>query len=233
MDKFLNLFLSIFLFLAFPASSFAATLSLSPSSGTLNKGCNYSVDINLDTGGLNTDGTDAIVKYDPSKITVNSVSPGTIYPDYPTANPNSSTGTITISGLASVSTPVSGSGKFATINLNINSASTTSTTTGLNFVFDPNNPTDTTDSNIVQTGTVVDILSSVTNGNYTIGGGSCSGGAGTTTPQGTTGVTQATPSGQTIDVITGGTPGAVENTIILAVTGGILAVLGILGLALL
>lgn len=232
MQKLITLFVGIFLLLAFPALANAASLSLSPAGGTLNRGCSYSIDVNLDTGGQDTDGTDAIIKYDPSKITVNSITPGTIYPDYPTANPNNSTGTVTISGLASVSSPVSGSGKFATLNVNVNSGASVATTTQMNFMYDPNNPTDTTDSNVVQTSTVVDILSSVTNGNYTISNGSCAGGTGTaqvitTTPKG------GTPSAQTIDDIVSGSPGITDNTIILSVAGGVLAILGILGLALL
>ncbi len=229
MQKFVIFILSAIFILATPSFALAASLSVSPSGGTLNRSCSYSIDVNLDTGGQDTDGTDAIIKYDPTKITVNSVTPGTIYPDYPTANPNNTTGTVTISGLASVSTPVSGSGKFATLNVSVLSGASVGTTTQMNFVFDPNNPTDTTDSNVVQSSTVVDILNSVTNGSYTIGGGSCNGtGAVTTvtTPQGT-------PSAETIDVIVSGTPGISDNTILLSITGGILAVLGILGLALL
>ena len=43
------------------------------------------------------------------------------------------------------------------------------------FDFDPANPQKTTDSNVVEHSTISEILSSVTNGNYTIGTGTCSG----------------------------------------------------------
>src|SRR5438045_1792526 len=86
-----------------PTSVFAASLSLSPAAGTFNKGCNFSIDVKLDTGGAQTDGTDAILKYDNTKLTATSISSGTIYADYPGNSIDEATGKVTTSGLASVS----------------------------------------------------------------------------------------------------------------------------------
>lgn len=220
--------------LATPSVVHGASLNLSPAGGVFNKSCNYAVDINLNTGGQNTDGTDAIIKFNPSQITVSSITPGSIYPDYPTANPDNTKGTISISGLSSVSTPYNGSGKFATLNLTINSNASAGSTAQLTFDFDPNNKSKTTDSNVVQTATVVDILDSVTNGVYTIGSSSCGGESTVVSGGGTTTVSEGTPSGN-LDQITGNgvKPGIVSSTLLLSIIGSILVILGVAGLALL
>ncbi|MDO8638038.1 MAG: hypothetical protein Q7R43_00555, partial [Candidatus Daviesbacteria bacterium] len=57
-----------YLLLATPAFATGATLSLSPSTGIFNRGCSFSVDVLLDTGGVQTDGTDAILFYDPTRF---------------------------------------------------------------------------------------------------------------------------------------------------------------------
>lgn len=220
-----------------------ATLSLSPSSGTFNQGCNFSLNVNLDTAGAQTDGTDAILVYDTSKLTATSISAGTIYPDYPGNNIDPS-GKITISGLASVTSPFQGQGTLATINFTVKENVTGATQ--INFDFDFNDKAKTTDSNVVQRGTVADILNSVVNGSYTIGTASCGVTSGGNTSSGVTvlpntggqGATVATPPAQpkTIDQIvdkTGKGPGTPELTFTLAIVGSILAVLGVLGLVIL
>ncbi|MBI2011134.1 hypothetical protein HYS91_00020 [Candidatus Daviesbacteria bacterium] len=221
-------FILLFLVLANPTlinAQGSASLTLSPSSGTFNKGCDFSVNVNLNTNGAETDGTDVVLKYDPNQLSVNSITKGTIYSDYPQAQANSSTGTINISGIAQVDNPFSGSGVFATINFKTNSNAAAGTTK-VSFDFDPANKEKTTDSNVVETGTVVDILNTVTDGTYTIGSGSCIGGTGSN--QGAT----STSSG-TVDDMVGGTPGITTSTLLLTITGGILVVLGIVGLVLL
>ena len=47
----------------------AATLSLTPATGTFNRSCNFSIAVDVDTTGTQTDGTDAIVLYDPRTMT--------------------------------------------------------------------------------------------------------------------------------------------------------------------
>jgi len=211
----------------------AATLSLLPSSGTFNKGCTFSVEIKLDTTGAQTDGTDAILIYDSSRLTATAITSGNIYPDYPGNNIDPS-GKINISGLASVSSAFSGTGTLASVNFTVKDNAPAGATQ-VRFDFDPNDKSKTTDSNVVQRGTVSDILSSVVNGNYTIGTGSC----GTLPATGTAGGqgSVSTPSGA-VDVeepIYKTLPdGGTEHlTLALAVVGSALTILGILGLALL
>lgn len=220
-----------------PVAAFAATLSLSPASGTFNKGCTFKLNVNVDTGGAQTDGTDAIIRFDPTRASATQITPGNIYSDYPGTNIDS-TGKITISGLASVSSPFSGNGTLATIDFSVPSTAPTGAT-AITFEFDPNDPTKTTDSNIVERNTVKDVLTSVTNGNYTIGTGSCLGqgqtnpgsSSSTTNPGGATSTTSAQP--KTIDELIGQPPGSIEMTYIIAITGTILTIIGILGLSLL
>lgn len=185
-----------------PVSTFAATLSLSPSAGTFNRGCSYAVKINLDTQSAITDGTDAILFYEASKfnVTTSSITNGTIYPDYPGNVVDSQAGKIAISGLASVSQGYSGSGTLATINFKVNDNAPAGVTT-IRFDFDPNNKGKTTDSNVVERGTVVDVLNSVTDGSYTIGtGSSCvsTGGEESGTGTGTGTGTSGTGTGSTV-----------------------------------
>lgn len=226
-----------FLLLALPAGVFAqtATLSLDPSIGTLNRGCSFSLDVNLDTGGSQTDGTDAILLYDPTRFNVTSITKGTIYPDYPGNSTDTQNGKITISGLASVSTPFSGKGTLATLNLTVQSNSPTGSTQ-IRFEFDPNNKANTRDSNVVERGTLVDVLNSVIDGNYTIGTGACGGGQVAPTPR-PAGGPYATPSA-TLEPKPAKPPvlppaGSEQFTFALAIFGGVLTLLGILGLALL
>lgn len=217
-----------------------ATLALSPSTGTFNKGCAFSLNITLDTGGTQTDGTDAIVFYDSSRLTANSINAGTIYADYPGNNIDSASGKIMVSGLASVTSSFSGQGTLATINFTVKEDAPTGVTQ-VKFDFDPSDKTKTTDSNVVKKGeTPTDILGAVTNGNYTVGSGSCGSAAGApasvTLPA--TGIGQgavtvgSTPSAQ-IPIKTLPEGGTQEFTFMLAILGSALTVLGILGLALL
>ncbi len=226
-----------------PASALAATLSLSPSSGTFNRSCNFSLSIELDTAGAQTDGTDSIIKYDSTRVSALSINNGTIYSDYPGSNIDTQSGKITISGLASVQQGFSGKGSLATIDFRVLDTAPTGISQ-ITFDFDPNDKSKTTDSNVVERGTVVDVLSSVVNGNYTIGAGSCaSQSPSASTSQGTTSIGGSgkgatgvsTPSGQpkTIDQLVGGKAGTPELTYTLAIVGMVLTVLGILGLALL
>ncbi|TSC86834.1 MAG: Uncharacterized protein G01um10147_709 [Microgenomates group bacterium Gr01-1014_7] len=220
-----------------PSAAFAATLSVSPTSGTFNKGCGFALTVTLDAQSADTDGTDAILVYDPTRFTATSILNGTIYSDYPGSNIDSTTGRVTISGLASVASAFSGKGTLATINFTVLEAAPAGAT-AITFDFDPNNKAKTTDSNVVQRGTVADVLSSVGNGSYTIGAGSCAsptpGPAVVYLPQGQTGI--ATPSAgyRTIDNLvdqTGRGPGTPELTFAIAIIGSVLTVLGILGLA--
>jgi hypothetical protein len=216
-----------------PASALAATLSVSPAKATLNKGCSFTLAIQLDTQGVQTDGTDAILLYDPTRFTASNILNGTIYSDYPGSNIDV-TGKITVSGLASVASPFTGSGTLASVNFTVVETAPVGAT-AVSFDFDPNNKAKTTDSNVVERGTVADVLSSVVNGSYTIGTGSCASGGTGAGGQGAPGAT-ATPSATFQPGGTGTTlppAGTEQLTFTIAIVGSVLTILGILGLALL
>lgn len=191
-----------------PVAAMAASLTFDPSSGVINKGCEISIKINLDTQGVQTDGTDVIVLFTSSQLstTTSQITNGTMYPEYPGSSVDSAGGKISISGISSVSSPFSGVGTFATIKFNVASTIADNTKVNLNFDFDPNNKTETTDSNVVERGTIADVLSAVTNGSYTVGSGSCTSGisAGTGTGastgggSGTSGYNGANGQGQVL-----------------------------------
>ena len=223
------------------SEAIAATLSLSPSSGTFNRGCAFKLNVNVDTAGAQTDGTDAVIRFDPTRVLATQITAGTIYNDYPGTNIDS-TGKITISGLASVSSPFSGTGTLAAIDFNVPSTAPTGAT-AVTFEFDPNDPAKTTDSNVVERNTVRDVLTAVTNGNYTIGAGSCaSQGGGTTgggsigggaTGGGTTGGGSIASGSGTIPLKSLPPAGSQQLTVVFAIIGSVLTILGILGRALL
>lgn len=250
--KYLIFFISTFVFFLLPGQVMASTLALDPASGTYNRSCPFSLNITLNTAGAEIDGTDAYVLYDNSRLTATSVTPGTIFSEYSGTNVDDSSGKVSVSGLASVSKGFNGSGVLATINFTVKE-NAPSGATQIKFDFDPNNMSKTTDSNVVQRGTVAETLNSVVNGTYTIGTGSCvaaspSPGASAAGGKGGTGAPGTTGQGATgsesaqikqipykdLDQITGGTTGGNGQwTATLVIVGSVLTVLGILGLALL
>ena len=216
----------------------ASTLSLSPTSGTFNKNCAFSLDVLLDTQGVGTDGADAYLNFDSSRFSMISIdTSGKVYTEYPGSgiDPNNAN-RILISGLAPFGKPYTGSGKLATINFTVKDGAQTGATQ-MTFDFDINNKNSTTDSNVVQTGTSSETLSSVNNGNYIVGAGGCA--SASPIPQGGNigGSNISTPSAsiplKTIPTKGGELPsgGTYEFTATIAVLGSILTVLGILGLA--
>lgn len=232
----------------------SASLSFDPLTAGINRGCSVAINVVVDTGtapnNAQTDGTDAIIKYDPAvfSVSVNSIQNGTIYTDYPGNSVDTAGGKISISGLASVSQAFSGTGVLATLNLTVKNDAPTKAT-DLTFDFDTNDPTKTTDSNVVERQTVQDVLRTVNNGQYTVGTGNCSGQTGTSTtpsPTPATATKVAVPNIGGTTTIPGGetkTPysspsaltktGDSTTTFIFIMLGSTLTVLGILGLALL
>jgi hypothetical protein len=244
MKRLLLGFLTFVLLLLYPAATYAATLSVVPPTGSLNRGCSYDIRIELDTQGAQTDGTDVILQYSPTSFTIaqNNITNGEIYADYPGNSVDAQAGKVSISGISSVSDAFSGKGIFATLRFAVSNTATGSAT--LKFDFDANNKTKTTDTNVVERGTIADVLSQVTDGNYTIGVGACGAiGTGTASPAGKlpAGSVSTLPLGQ-------GAPGAsasalpfsqlpssglFDNTLILASVGIMLVMMGVLGLAVL
>src|SRR3990167_4988188 len=124
MKKFIILMLVV-LFSASPA--LASTLSLSPASGTFNKGCPFLLEVLLNTQGAPTDGTDAYINFDSSRFTMISIdTTGKVYPEYPGSGIDSQNANrILIAGLAAAGSPYSGSGKLASINFTVKEAAQT------------------------------------------------------------------------------------------------------------
>lgn len=249
--KLLTIFIFALIFIfANPVLASAATLTLIPNTGTFNRGCSFSLNVDLDATGVQTDGTDAILRYDPTRFTATSVASGTIYPDYPGNSIDTQTGKINISGLASPDQAFSSKGTLATVNFIALQGAPTGTTQ-VTFDFDPNDKTKTTDSNVVERGTIADRLDSVTNGTYTVGTGACPTGTGTGTGASTGGGgtsviktgtggslggltpgLDSTASGKTLDDLVGEKPGIMGPTFFISIIGGTLVILGVLGLAL-
>lgn len=233
------LLITFYLSLFTPVYAAGGTLSLSPAAGTFNQGCSFSLNILLDTGGAQSDGTDAILLYDSTRFTATAINNGTIYSDYPGDVIDTQNGKVTVSGLASISSPFTGSGTLATVDFTVISNAPAGATK-VSFDFDPNDKAKTTDSNVVERGTVTDILSQVNNGTYTIGSGTCPGVTPTPTPRsggyypgGVGG--PSTPSANPIPTKTPVLPASadVSPTLMLTIAGGVLTLLGILGVALL
>ncbi len=225
--------------LAFISPALASTLSLSPASGTFNKSCSFSLDVLLDTQGVATDGTDAVLNFDSSRFTMTSIdTTGKVYPEYPGSGIDSqNVNKILISGLAAQGSPYSGSGKLAIINFTVKDTAQTGLSQ-MTFDFDTNNKNSTTDSNVVKNGDSTETLTSVNNGSYIVETGSCTNPS--PTPQGARigGTNISTPSATQIPVKPPPPPvlpngGTFEFTAAVAIVGSILTVLGILGLALL
>jgi len=221
------------------AFAVGATLSLSPATGTFNQGCTFSLAVNLDTGGSQTDGTDVILFYDPARFTATNIRTGSIYQDYPTTD-LTTPGTVKVSGLASVGSTFSGSGVIANVDFKVLPNAPSDSASIIRFDFDPNNKGKTNDSNVAEHGTVQEILNQVVNGSYNIGTSPCGTTAPAVTPVGISsasgGLSSQTfiqPTPTFVPRQTLATSGAENQTMVLAVIGGSLLVMGILGLAIL
>ena len=144
----------LFLFLV-PASQVwainKAFFSLS-SPDTLPKvGETFNIDITLNTDGANVKSADAVLTFDPAKLSVVSLTPGAIFDSYPTKNFDA-LGNIKLSGaMTSATASFSGIGKFGTITFKGDSSGTTT----ISFSCTPGK---TNESNITQILTNADIV---------------------------------------------------------------------------
>jgi len=155
------------------AAALVPTLSLSPSSGTHTLGQTFEVNILLDTAGKSVDGVDIhYLNYNPKAMEVQDedtnaagvqIRQGSLFPTYIGNTVDTTNGRISISGIVSPGgSGFSGAGTFATVVFKALTASPSSAvtidyTSGL-----------TTDSNIVEHGTITDVLAVVINGNYNL-----------------------------------------------------------------
>ncbi len=161
----------------------AATLSLSPSSGSYTVGDTFEAQIILDTEGAETDGVDIhYLNYDPSLLEVQDanveqtgiqISPGTLYSNTPLNSVDVTNGRIDFSQTTAGGNTYNGNGVLATITFKVLSQGTA------NIIFDFTLE-ETTDTNVASSGQ--DVLTSVANGSYTLNsivqtceqaGGSC------------------------------------------------------------
>lgn len=214
----------------YPVKAAGAALSLSPASGTFNKGCTYSIDVRVDTAGASTAGADVVLFYDPTRLSVQQpVKNGTIYSEYPGSSVDTQLGKVSILGInSSPSSVFKGKGTFATIDFKVLDTAP-SGLTQVRFDFDPQSLGQANDSNIVDKQTITDVLASVTGGSYTIGTGACSMAQGSA--EGT-----VTPTKQpVIDDLTGdGNPsGLIIPTLLMVGVGVMLTIVGLIGLSLL
>lgn len=156
-----------------PALANAATLSLSPTSGTTAAGSSFEVKINLDTGSVSTNGTDAYIRFDPNTLQVvdanastsgTQILAGSLYTQTSFNSVDNGAGKISFSGSKSGgSAGYSGSGTLATITFQAVKAAATTPVT-IDFTAGS-----TTDSNVVNTSSS-DVLTSVTNASYVVTG---------------------------------------------------------------
>ncbi len=155
------------------ASVLVPTLSLSPSSGTHTLGQTFEVNILLDTAGKTVDGVDIYyLNYNPKALEVQDadsaiagvqIRQGTLFPTYVGNTVDTANGRISISGIVSPgSTGFSGAGTFATVVFKVLAAAPTSAVT-IDYTSGS-----TTDSNIVEHGTITDVLAAVINGSYNL-----------------------------------------------------------------
>lgn len=123
-------------------------------------GENINLTIKLATNGHNTDGADIILKYDPNILDLsspNAVLKGDLYTEYTPPKIDKNAGTIQLSGLNSVDFDgFNGLGEFATLNLKALKTGTTSLTIEYKQA-------STTESNIIESGSLKDVLTEVKN----------------------------------------------------------------------
>jgi hypothetical protein len=151
----------------------AATLGISPSSGSFTAGQNFTVNINLDSTGQTVDGVDLFyLKYNPAILEVQDASAtasgvqiqaGSLLPQTLTNTVDTANGRIAFSQVTTGGTTYTGSGILATITFKAKANGTAS------VAFDFTSGS-TQDTNVAGGG--VDRLTTVTNGSFVVTGGS-------------------------------------------------------------
>jgi len=174
---FLFALVNTFFFIA-PDITNASTFEFEPAIMEYNQGCSYSVNIIIDTNGVESNSADIIINYDPFKIDILDsnliksglqIQPGTVYDTYFGNQIDTNTGEIRLTG-ATFSGSFNGRGTFASIKFKSKS-SITSADFNINIIGTGENIS--LDSNIVSAISSNDTLSSVINGKYTFISKSC------------------------------------------------------------
>lgn len=156
--------LLLVLLTSFPKLAFGAGASLlfNPQEKNVGRGTQFDINIDIDTAGESVGGAGAKVSFDPTKVNIISITPGTVFTDYPAATFDNTTGKLNVSGIVGSPTDLySGKGVFATIKI----VGLTPGTAQVTFEFVPG---DTTDSNIAITSAPWDTLTNVNTLNINI-----------------------------------------------------------------
>lgn len=173
MKKFFLVLSLMFVLLSFVKVASAATLTLSPSSGSYTAGQIFTVDVNLDTAGQAIDGLDLyFLRYNSSILEVQDsnssisgiqIKAGALMAQTLTNTVDPANGKITFSQVTSSGTTYNGSGKLATISFK----AIANGTSAVAFDFTLGK---TSDTNVAGGGT--DKLTSVSNASFSVTGGS-------------------------------------------------------------
>lgn len=142
-------------------SKAATEISLRTVKSQLKVGEETTVEIYLNSTKM-TDGTDLIIKYDPTKLSLvpksatEAVSTGTIYSDYPVNMIDAKNNQIIVSGISSKENGVQASGLFGSLVFQAKA-------TGISDLTIDFSPGKTTESNVIETKTAKDVLEKVVN----------------------------------------------------------------------
>lgn len=179
--------LTLIFLIGSPKTAYAAALQLIPPGGTHAVNDTFDVKINLSLeSGEKTDGVDAKLSFDKSKLEVESITTGSLFATHPVKTYDNNNGIIKVSGLAQIDSPITASGVLATIKFKAIGVGTTT------VVFDFTSGK-TTDSNVAENETGADILQSVVNASHTIIGSSDSSSGGSSSTATTTEVSTGLP----------------------------------------
>ncbi len=205
------LILVALVFIFSPKPTFAQTLSFDPTQQGVVVGQQFTVKININTGGQQTSGADALITYDPNILSVVSASNGGFYTNFANNPLSSVNNKYLISGFETDSTSLkSGTGTLATVTFSgkANGTSVVSfdCTTGSK-----------SDSNIIAANTANDIIncSSLAQASFTVG------------PANATPVTSGTSGNNPTPAVLPRS-GSVEVTIAAVGVGLVLTVLGLI-----
>lgn len=138
--------------------SLPVVLALSPPQGNFSVGNSTKIAVILDTGEKKVIGADAIIKYDPEKIEIIELKPGTIFDHYPFTKINA--GKVFISAINDNDHLFSGQGILTHLTIVPKKPGEAK----LRFEF---RPAETTDSNVAAENNQQDVLEQVKNGVYT------------------------------------------------------------------
>ncbi len=129
------------------------SVSLLSPRASLKVGEKVTVDINISSGSK-VEGADLLINYDPNLLSAEPVVAGVIFRDFPVNKVDKASGRITVSGITDTSGGVLADGLFGSVDFTAKAAGVAK----ISLEFSPGQ---TTDSNLIETGTGKDILEEV------------------------------------------------------------------------